>query len=119
MSSIKLDNNNDGQLTDEEINEATAALEIQLKEEKATTQKRMAWVALISMLVITGFLFLPIVTDTRVKALADLLGLFYIAQAGIVGAYMSVTAWMSSISNNLTNSKYSSFAQFKPKGRED
>jgi len=30
-----------------------------------------------------------------VSALADLLGLFYIAQAGVVGAYMGVSAWMS------------------------
>ena len=40
-------------------------------------------------------LFTPFVSETRVSALADLLGLFYIAQAGVVGAYMGVSAWMS------------------------
>ena len=48
-----------------------------------------------SMLVFTTVLFLPVVPDSRVNALADLLGLFYIAQAGVVGAYMGVSAYMS------------------------
>jgi hypothetical protein len=38
---------------------------------------------------------MPFVPETRVTALGEILGLFYIAQAGIVGAYMGVTAWMS------------------------
>ena len=55
----------------------------------------MAWVAIISMIVFTAVLFSPVVSESRVAALADLLGLFYIAQASIVGAFMGVTAWMS------------------------
>jgi hypothetical protein len=31
----------------------------------------------------------------RVEALADISNLFYISGAGIVGAYMGTTAWMS------------------------
>ena len=50
---------------------------------------------MISMLVFTGFLFLPIFSDSRITALADLFGLFYIGQAGVVGAYMGMTAYMS------------------------
>ena len=48
-----------------------------------------------SMIAFTVFLFLPIVPDSRVKALADLLGLFYIGQASVVGAYMGFTAYMN------------------------
>jgi hypothetical protein len=55
----------------------------------------MAWIAMFSMLAFTIFLFLPIIPDSRVKALADLLGLFYIGQASVVGAYMGFTAYMS------------------------
>ena len=47
------------------------------------------------MLVFTCFLFLPIFPDTRIKAMADLFGLFYIGMAGVVGAYMGMTAYMS------------------------
>lgn len=70
-------------------------LELELKEEKAEAQKKIAWVAMGSMIVYTGVLFTSAVDVDRVDALSDLLGLFYIAQAGVVGAYMGVAAWMS------------------------
>lgn len=91
----KFDINQDGKVSRRDIEEAGEILEIELREEKADTQRRMAWAAMISMVAFTIVLFSPLVTDERVKSLADLLGLFYIAQAGVVGAYMSVTAWMS------------------------
>jgi hypothetical protein len=92
------DMNKDGTVTQNELQSASDILEIQLREEKAESQKRMAWVAMISMIIFTASLFLPIISPERVSALADLLGLFYIAQAGVVGAYMGVTAWMSNTS---------------------
>lgn len=91
----KYDVNYDGTVDDSEIDNAQDMLELELREEKADAHRRMAWVAIISMILFTLGLFLPVVTESRVAALADLLGLFYIAQAGIVGAYMGVTAWMS------------------------
>jgi uncharacterized membrane protein YdjX (TVP38/TMEM64 family) len=72
-----------------------AAVEALAKHEKADAQRRMAWVAIISMLVFTIFVFLPIFPDTRIKALADLFGLFYIGMASVVGAFMGMTAYMS------------------------
>lgn len=91
----KYDLDYDGEVDDEEIDNAQEMLELELREEKADAHRRMAWVSMISMIIFTIVLFLPIVSESRVAALADLLGLFYIAQAGIVGAYMGVTAWMS------------------------
>jgi hypothetical protein len=91
----KYDMDGNGVVNDNEINNANDILEIELREEKADAHRRMAWVAMISMIIFSGFLFLPIIEVERVKALADLLGMFYIAQAGVVGAYMGVTAWMS------------------------
>jgi len=58
-------------------------------------QRKMAWLSLISMLVFTALVFLPIFPDSRIKVLADLFGLFYIGMAGICGAYMGMTAYMS------------------------
>lgn len=91
----QLDMNGDKQITNSEIKAANEKLELELREEKADSQKKMAWVSMFSMILFTAFLFSPILSDSRVSALADLLGLFYIAQAGVVGAYMGVTAWMS------------------------
>ena len=38
---------------------------------------------------------MPKSKGSRIKALADLFGLFYIGMAGVVGAYMGMTAWMA------------------------
>tara|TARA_R110002050_G_scaffold11516_4_gene38706 strand:+ start:196 stop:510 length:315 start_codon:yes stop_codon:yes gene_type:complete len=86
-----LDLDNDGVVSDKEL----AVMEALEKKEKMEAQKKMAWVAMVSMLIFTALVFLPIFPDTRIKALSDLFGLFYIGQAGVVGAYMGMTAYMS------------------------
>jgi hypothetical protein len=90
-----IDTDADGKVSKEDLEKSNELLELELREEKADAHRRMAWVAIISMIVFTAVLFSPIVSESRVAALADLLGLFYIAQASIVGAFMGVTAWMS------------------------
>jgi len=86
MTNIKksYDLNNNGIVSGEE-----------LQTVKADAQRRMAWVSMISMIGFTTAVFLPIFPDTRIKALSDLFGLFYIGQAGVVGAYMGMTAYMN------------------------
>ena len=69
--------------------------QLEMQEEKADAQRRMAWISLLSMIVFTLLVFMPIFPDSRIKALADLFGLFYIGMAGVVGAYMGMTAYMS------------------------
>jgi hypothetical protein len=90
-----IDTDADGKVSKEDLEKSNELLELELREEKADAHRRMAWVAIISMIVFTAVLFSPVVSESRVAALADLLGLFYIAQASIVGAFMGVTAWMS------------------------
>lgn len=84
----KVDLDNDGVVTE---NEATTA-NLLLKNE---TQTKLVYIAIWSMVIVTAFLFLPIFPDTRIKALSDLITLFYLSNASIVGAYMGVTAYMS------------------------
>ena len=91
----QFDLDGDGTVSDEEIKRSQDMLEIEVREEKSEAQKKMAWVAMGSMIVFSAILFTPMVSESRVSALADLLGLFYIAQTGVVGAYMGVSAWMS------------------------
>ena len=85
----------DGIVSDDELTKSKEMLELELREEKAEAQKKMAWIAMVSMLIFTVVLFTPMMSDERVTALADLLGLFYIAQAGVVVAYFGAAAWMS------------------------
>jgi len=68
----------DGNVTDEEMKRSTELLELELREEKAEAQKKMSWIAILSMVIFTGFLFTPVVSESRVSALGDLLGLFYL-----------------------------------------
>ena len=91
----KYDVDGDGVVSDEELTAVAKLEELEMLEEKADAQRRMAWVSLVSMLVFTGLVFLPIFPDSRIQALADLFGLFYIGMAGVVGAYMGMTAYMS------------------------
>ena len=94
-SYAKYDIYGDGVVTDQELAVMKELSEIERADRKQKQQRYMAWTAIWSMVVFTLILFSPIVSDGRVAALADLLGLFYIAQAGIVGAFMGVSAWMS------------------------
>jgi uncharacterized membrane protein YdjX (TVP38/TMEM64 family) len=89
--SPSIDLNSDGVVTDSEI----AASQAEMAEDKADAQRHMAWVAMVTMIVFTAALFLPIFPDGRIKALSDLFGLFYIGMASVVGAYMGMTAWMA------------------------
>lgn len=93
--SKRFDCNKNGNLSNEEFERANAILNLELQEEKAATQRKMAWLALLSMCVFTFFLFTPFVPVDRVAAMADLISFFYIAQAGVVGAFMGVQAWIS------------------------
>jgi hypothetical protein len=84
-----LDLNNDGQISDKEL-EVAAVIG---RHEKMDSQRRMAWTAMIAMLVFTALVFLPIFPDGRIKALADLFSLFYIGMAGCVSAYFGAAAF--------------------------
>ena len=92
---IDFDVDGDGKITEQEVAMKERMLEVELREEKSASQKFMAWVAMGMMIVFTVVLFTPMMTDSRVEALADLLGLFYIAQTGVVAAYMGATAYMA------------------------
>ena len=93
LKEYDLDNN--GEISEEEKDRATQLLELELREEKAEAHKRMSWVALVSMLIVTALLFTPIVSPDKILALQELLGMFYLAQASIVAFYFGATAYMS------------------------
>lgn len=90
-----LDTDRDGKIENEDFIQKDKIVDIEIKEEKAHTQKRMAYIALLTMCLVTLLLVSPIVPIERVEVLGAVLDLFYIAQAGIVGTYMGVTAWVA------------------------
>tara|TARA_R110002049_G_scaffold81285_4_gene206535 strand:- start:278 stop:589 length:312 start_codon:yes stop_codon:yes gene_type:complete len=87
------DLDNDGIITDEELEQAKSMQQTERELRKSLAQLRMARYTLISMGLFTvAMFFIPL---DRVKVLSDISNLFYISGAGVVGAYMGTTAWMN------------------------
>jgi len=89
----RYDIDGDGVVTDEELAQAEEIMKAEAELRKLRAQRRMATASLISMGAFTAAMF--VVDIERVQALSDISNLFYISGAGIVGAYMGTTAWMS------------------------
>lgn len=87
------DLNGDGTITDEELEAARQIKEEEAQLRKLRAQRRMATWTLAAMAAFTLAMFF--ISLERVAALSDISNLFYISGAGIVGAYMGASAWMS------------------------
>ena len=75
-------------LSDQEIE----MLEQDRIDRRQDNQRKMAWIALSSMLMFTVLIFVPFIENERIKIFVSLADLFYLAQAGIVSAYMGSEA---------------------------
>ena len=89
------DQDGDGIVTDAELAHIKEIKETETALRKNLAQLRMARYTLIAMGVFTFMMFMPFISIERINALAEISSLFYISGAGIVGAYMGTTAWMS------------------------
>ena len=86
----------DGIVSDEELNTVKAIHEAESAEDEADAQRRMAWISMAALIIFTVIVMIPgFIPETRLKLLGDLSALFYIGMAGVVGAYMGMTAYMS------------------------
>lgn len=56
-------------------------------------RRRMAYTALVSMLVLTAYAVSPWIDIERLDKLSDVIEWFYFAMASIVGAYMGFATW--------------------------
>ena len=92
-SYAQYDLDGDGEITDAELDNAKEILQAEHEMRKLRAQRRMATATLIAMGAFTAAMFF--VDIERVEALSDISNLFYISGAGLVGAYMGVSAWMS------------------------
>lgn len=92
---MNYDHDKDGIISEKDLQISEQLIKLQIDNQKDQNQVRMAWVAMLSMLVITLLLFSPFVPDSRILALRDILDLFYVAQASVVGMFMGVKAYMT------------------------
>lgn len=85
------DTNGDGKISKSEFEQ----VELENEDKKEDQQRRMAWIAMLSMLAFTGLLFTPLIDLERLRAISDLLSMFYIAQAGIVATFFGAQAYLN------------------------
>ena len=70
-------------------------LQLELQEEKADSQRRMAWVAIGSMCVFAILPVIPFIPSDRLSTLASISDMLFLSQASIVGLYFGATAYMA------------------------
>jgi hypothetical protein len=91
----KFDTDGDGIVSDEELAKAERMIDLENKDQKEDQLRRMAWLAMLSMVVFTVLLFLPFIGIERLAAIDNILSMFYIAQAGVVASFFGSSAYMS------------------------
>ena len=91
----KYDLDSDGVVDDEELSRATQMIELDLREEKQDSQRRIAWVAISSMVVYALLPLFPFVPEARLSTIASLSDMLFLSQASIVGLYFGATAYMN------------------------
>tara|TARA_R100001591_G_C4268424_1_gene161755 strand:- start:126 stop:443 length:318 start_codon:yes stop_codon:yes gene_type:complete len=89
------DMDGDGVVTDEELEHAKAIKKTETELRKNLAQLRMARYTLIFMGCYAVFLASPWCSAEKLNGLGAVTDLIFLSGAGIVGAYMGTTAWMS------------------------
>lgn len=94
-SHIDYDSDEDGIISSGDIKKTQDIIEIENLDKKEDQQRRMAWIAMASMVFFTALLFLPWIDTDRIQAIDNILSMFYIAQAGVVATFFGSQAYMS------------------------
>lgn len=56
-------------------------------------RRKMAYIALLSMVLVTAYMLSPYMDLDRIKALESVITWFYTVMASIIAAYMGFTTW--------------------------
>lgn len=89
------DEDNNGTLSEKEFELYQQNERLKATLTKQDAQRQMAWTAVAVIIIVTAMLFMPIFSNERIETIIPMLDWFYISMAGIVGAFMGMTAWMS------------------------
>ena len=83
----------DGIVTDAELARASEMVELELREEKAHSQKQMAWIAILAM---CGYpLMSLVIPDSKLDTWSSMSDMIFLSQASIVGMYFGAQAYMA------------------------
>ena len=83
----------DGIVSDAELARASEMVELELREEKAHSQKQMAWIAILAM---CGYpLMSLVIPDSKLDTWSSMSDMIFLSQASIVGMYFGAQAYMA------------------------
>jgi hypothetical protein len=91
MAQSNLDMDQDGNVTQQELEYIKAENE----DKRQDQQRRMASVAMWSMIVVTCVLLSPIIPIERIESLVGIMTTFYLSQAAVVSAFFGATAYLN------------------------
>lgn len=91
----KFDLDDDGVVTEDEINRKERMINITNTDEKSDTQKKMAWIALFSMIGYAIIPLLPFVNEERLPIISAMSDTLFLALASVIGFFFGVQAYMS------------------------
>ena len=80
-------------MSDEELARAKEFTDMELREEKAEAQKKMAWVAIIAMCAYP--LISLLIPESKLQTWGSMSDMIFLSQASIVGMYFGAQAYMS------------------------
>ena len=89
----QFDADGDGVVSDQELSRAGEMIELELREEKAEAQKKMAWVAIIAMCAYP--LISLIIPESKLQTWGSMCDMIFLSQASIVGMYFGAQAYMA------------------------
>ena len=84
-----------GTVSQDEVELSKSLIELELREEKSHSHRRMAWVAVVSMCVFALLPLIPFIPDSRVSTLEGISDILFLSQASIVGMYFGSSSYMS------------------------
>jgi len=83
----------DGIVTDDELAIHERMLKIENNDAMEDQQRLMAWVSMLSCILVVFALLTPFVPVERMASISGFLNTFLVAQTGIVVGFMGATAW--------------------------
>ena len=89
----QFDADGDGVVSDQELSRAGEMIELELREEKAEAQKKMAWVAIIAMCAYP--LISLVIPESKLQTWGSMSDMIFLSQASIVGMYFGAQAYMA------------------------
>tara|TARA_R100001594_G_scaffold109984_2_gene144708 strand:+ start:553 stop:879 length:327 start_codon:yes stop_codon:yes gene_type:complete len=88
-----LDLDGDGVVSDVEFEMAEKLTRLENNDAKDDQIRRMAWVSMISVIVLVLLVLSPIIPDNRVQMCTALISTYIVTNLGILATFMATSAW--------------------------